>query len=140
MRTLTLIILLQISLLASSIEWSLSFGPAYMKARVESKPLLVYITQPGCGTCKYMEENVFTEKTVRGYLSANYVGVKLYLGDEGLPKHLKPFASPTFYILNHDQSEVTDAVIGGKNADAFLEFLEEGVDYYKIKNISKEEK
>ena len=37
-------------------------------------------------------------------------------------------------MLNHDKSEVTDAVVGGKNSENFLMFLEEGVDYYQIKN------
>ncbi len=140
MRTFILIMLLSLSVFAAPVEWSLSFTPASAKAKSKNKLLLVYITQPGCGTCKFMEENVFPDKKVHAYLTANYVGVKLYLGDAGLPQHLKPFASPTFYILDDEQREVTDAVIGGKDADGFLEFLEEGVDYNKINMRNKEQK
>jgi thiol:disulfide interchange protein len=134
MRTLLLSLFFTLSLFAAPLKWSLNFDSAFERATAEHKPLLLYITQAGCGTCKYMEENVFIEKKIREYMDAHYVYAKLYLGDKGIPANLEPFATPTFYILNHDRSEVTDAVIGGKRPDAFLMFLEEGVDYYQIKN------
>ena len=134
MRIVLMTLFLTLSVFAAPLKWSLNFDSALERATAEHKPLLLYITQAGCGTCRYMEENVFVDKEIREYMDAHYVYVKLYLGDKSVPANLEPFATPTFYILNHDRSEVTDAVLGGKNSENFLMFLEEGVDYYQIKN------
>ena len=134
MRTALLTLLFSLSLAAAPLKWSPDFDGAFARAVAEKKPLLVYVTQPHCRACRFMEEKVFPDKEIEAYLDAHYVYVKLQLGDKSLPSHLEPFGTPTFYVLNRDKSEVTDAVVGGKNSENFLMFLEEGVDYYQIKN------
>ena len=134
MRILFATLLFALSLFAEPISWSSDFNSAFGRAVTEKKPLLIYVTQPHCRACTFMEEKVFPDTAVSGYVNARYVALKLQLGDKSLPSHLQPFGTPTFYVLNRDQSEVTDAVVGGKNSENFLFFLEEGVDYYQIKN------
>ena len=73
-----------------------------------------------------MEENAFRDKKVQNYLKKHYKFVKLHLNDKELPEYLQTFATPTFYILNGKGKEIADTLMGGKNAESFYDYLEEG--------------
>ncbi len=132
MKSLLMIIAMQLLLSAQGLPWYKSFDTAFNHAVKSDKPLMIYITQPGCGVCERMEKSVFVDQTVQNYFNKHYIGAKLNLNDKGLPENLKPFATPTFYIVNQDKVEVTDTVLGGKTLEGFMDYLEEGVDYYQL--------
>ncbi len=131
MRFLLALLLVLSSLNAASIGWQRNYEAALAKAKSEAKPLMVYLYLPNCGTCNYMNKNVFSDKKVIDYINKNYVAVKLYTNDKSLPKKLQSEMSPVFYFLNPQNSEMIESVMGGKNAEKFLELLEESADTYK---------
>jgi len=115
---------------AETLQWSRNFKFNFDAAKKADLPLLVYVTQPGCSVCQWMEENTFADDEVKRYLKTHYKYVKLYLNDKELPKYLEPFGTPTFYILNAKGKEVADTLMGGKNAESFYEYLEDGYFFY----------
>lgn len=125
-KTISVLLLLASLLGAETLEWSRNFKMNFNAAQKADLPLLVYVTQADCSVCQWMEENAFADDEVKRYLKTHYKFVKLYLNDKELPEHLKTFATPTFYILNAEGKEIADTLMGGKNAESFYEYLEEG--------------
>ena len=131
MRKIIIVLLLLASTLsAAALEWPHDYKKALIEAQDADLPLLIYVKQPGCGVCEWMEENAFADDTVQAYLQKHYKIAKFDLGDKALPKHLKPYATPTFYILNTEGRETGETLMGGKTPESFLEYLEEGYFFY----------
>ncbi|MGB6018398.1 MAG: DUF255 domain-containing protein, partial [Sulfurimonadaceae bacterium] len=104
---------------------------ALKKAKKEDKPLMLYLYMLNCNACNYMNNEVFTDKRVVDYLTKNYVVVKLYTNDRGLPKELRVEMSPVFHFLNSQNSEMIESIIGGRNAEKFLKLLKNSYADYK---------
>ena len=131
MRFLLAIVLTVTALNAASISWQHNYQKALLKAKNEDKPLMVYLYLPNCKTCGYMNGNVFRDRKVIDYMGKNYVAVKLYPNDNGLPAELRSEMSPVFFFLNSQNAEVIESIMGGKNAEKFLKLLQESYDGYK---------
>ena len=131
MRLLLALLLALTALNAATIGWQHNYQKALAKAKGGDKPLLVYLYLPNCKSCSYMNDNVFSDKRVIDYVEKNYVAVKLYPNDKGLPQALQSGMSPVFYFLNSQNAEVIESVMGGKNAEKFLELLQKSHDGYK---------
>lgn len=130
MRVLIALLFLLEALYGASISWERNYPKALLKAKHADKPLMVYLYLPHCGTCNYMNKNVFINKDVIDYVEKNYVAVKLYTNDKGLPDELKSEMAPVFHFMDPRNSANIATVIGGKNAESFLELLEESYDTY----------
>jgi len=118
------------TLYGASISWEHNYPKALAKAKGADRPLMVYLYLPNCGSCNYMNKNVFTDRDVIDYLEKNYVVVKLYTNDKGLPDELKSEMAPVFHFMDPRSSKRIGTVMGGKNAEKFLELLEESYDTY----------
>ncbi len=134
MRFLLALLLTLTALNAASISWQHNYQKALSKAKSEDKPLMLYLYLPNCKSCGYMNENVFSDRQIIDYLGKNYVAVKLYPNDSGLPIELRSEMSPVFFFLNSQNSEVIESIMGGKNAEKFLKLLQESYDGYKAEN------
>jgi len=132
-RILIALLFLLEALYGASISWERNYPKALDKAKRADKPLMVYLYLPDCGTCNYMNKNVFTQRGVIDYLEKNYVAVKLYTNDKGLPDELKSEMAPVFHFIDPRSSKKIETVIGGKNAESFLELIEESYGAYKEK-------
>ena len=104
---------------------------ALEKAKKEDKPLLIYLYMLNCYPCEYTDKNAFTDKKVIDYLTKNYVVVKLYTNDRGLPQELRAKVSPVFHVLNSQNGEIIESVEGGRTAEKFLRMLENCYEDYK---------
>ncbi len=129
-KVIIVLLFLASTLSAAALEWSHDYKATLHQAQDADLPLLIYVSQPGCGVCEWMEENAFADNAVQTYLEKHYKIAKFELGDKTLPKHLKPYATPTFYILNTEGKEIRETLMGGKTPKSFLEYLEEGHSLY----------
>lgn len=59
------------------------YEKALQLAREQHKPLMIDFTGWACVNCRKMEENVWTEPSVKAYIEANYILVSLYVDDRG---------------------------------------------------------
>ena len=85
--------------------------------------MLVFMNKPGCGSCEYMKENVFTDESVVAYLNENYVSVSLDIYTNDAPKELQVTVTPVFHFLNSDTSQAIETLVGGKTAPFFVKLL-----------------
>ena len=123
MLKLILLALMSLSLYASDVAWFTSYAKAAETAKTENKPMLVFMNKPGCGSCAYMKENVFTDAAVIAYLNSGYVAVSLDIHTNDAPKALQVNVTPVFHFLKSDGSKSIETLVGGKTAPFFLKLL-----------------
>jgi len=125
MRNFLLLILTTLSLYASEVSWFTSYEEGTQAAKEQQKPMLVFMNKPGCGSCAYMKENVFTDPSVVKYLNNNYISISLDIHTNDAPKDLQVKVTPVFYFLKADGSEAQEKLLGGKTAPFFLKLLKQ---------------
>jgi len=123
MKTLLLLALMTAGLYASDVSWYSSYVKAAETAKNDNKPMLVFMNKPGCGSCTYMKENVFTDAAVVSYLAEHYVSVSLDIHTNDAPKSLQVTVTPVFHFLKSDGSVSQETLFGGKTAPFFLKLL-----------------
>lgn len=114
-----------LTLYAGEIDWYYDYTEALEKAQNENKYILVFMSQPGCGTCEYMKENVFVDGDVENYINSHFVALTLNVYDEDVPTPLKVRVTPVFHFLDQKGEPVRPKLIGGKTAPFFLKLLQE---------------
>ena len=124
-RTIFLSLLLSIQLFAGGIDWYFVYDEALEDAKAQNKKILVFMTQPGCGTCNYMKENVFTQAEIKGHIEKHFIPLELTAYHKDIPEHLRGRATPVFHFLDGAGKSIHPKLIGGKTAPAFLKLLQE---------------
>ncbi len=104
---------------------------ALQKAKESDKPLLVYLHRRNCHACDYMENATLTDTKVAAYLNTNYIVVRLFTNDSELPKALRAEMSPVFHFLNARNNEMIESIIGGRDAEKFMQLLQNGYKDYQ---------
>ena len=131
MKFILVLLLTLGSLHGLSVDMQEDYTEALEKAKKEDKPLMIYLYMLNCYPCEYMDENTFTDKEVIDYLTKNYVVVKLYTNDRGLPKELRVEISPVFHFINPQNGEMIESIMGGRDANRFLKLLQNSYLDYK---------
>ena len=124
MRPLPFLLLLCLTLAAAPIRWYGDYAAAFAAARETHKPLMLFLTRPGCKSCAYMRDKVFTDGAVQAYVNAHFIAAELGNADSGLPQRYRMKVTPVFTFLDADEDEIVEQIVGGKNAPHFLETLE----------------
>lgn len=133
------------------------FEEAKAYAAEVGKPLFVDFTGHGCVNCREMEARVWSDPRVLEILKNDYVIVALYADDKtelpesewvtadngkvlkGLGKinsyfakvNFKVNAQPFYCVLNENDEYLTKPRGYDLNPDAFVKFLQDGIDNYK---------
>ena len=123
MKKLLLFALMTFSVYASEVSWFHSYVKAAQAAKTENKPMLIFMNKPGCGSCEYMKENVFTDEAVTSYLNENYIAVSLNINTNDAPKKLQVNVTPVFHFLDSNGNQALETLAGGKTAPFFLKLL-----------------
>lgn len=116
---------------ATEINWLESYTKASQIAKIENKPMLVFINRPDCGACKMMKEVVFKDKIVYPYINENFVPVSLNINKNDAPKDLQSEVTPTFHFVKYDGTKIRETLVGGKTGKFYLNILKEAVAAYK---------
>ncbi len=125
MRKLFLFMVMLIQLSAAGIAWQPFYDEALKQAQAEHKKVLVFMSQPGCGTCEYMKENVFSDGEVKAYITAHFIPLQLNVHHDDVPEHLRERVTPVFHFLDASGKDIHPKLIGGKTAPFFLKLLNE---------------
>jgi len=118
-----LFLLLTFQLYGAQIFWHDSYKDAQEEAIDTHKPMLIFMSQEGCGACEYMEDIVLVDKAVSDYLDKYYITAHLDIHSNDAPIDLQIPVTPVFHFLNSDGSELKDAVLGGKKTSLFLKAI-----------------
>lgn len=125
MSKLILLMLLSVGLHAAQFNWIYTYKEASAKALKENKPMVVYMHRPGCESCDFLEQKVFSDENLSAYVNEHYVPTLLNVSKSDIPKHLLVKASPVFHFVNGKGEIIEETLYGGKNAKAFLKILQE---------------
>jgi thiol:disulfide interchange protein len=137
--------------------------PAIEFARNVNKPILIDFSGYGCVNCREMEASVWTDPKVKDFLENNFVLVSLYVDDKTLlPVEqaitiddgniktklrtigdkwsfleyslVKRQSQPMYVIMDHNGRILNELYRYNKNPNAFLEWLQEGLEAYYLVN------
>lgn len=137
--------------------------PAIEFARNVNKPILIDFSGYGCVNCREMEASVWTDPKVKDFLENNFVLVSLYVDDKTLlPVEqaitiddgniktklrtigdkwsfleyslVKRQSQPMYVIMEHNGRILNELYGYNKNPNAFLEWLQEGLEAYYLVN------
>ncbi len=130
-------------------------GMAY--AKQVNKPVILDFTGWSCVNCRKMEDNVWSDKTVLGLLSNDYVLISLYVDDKTtLPEneqyisettkrkvktignkwsdfqatHFKTNAQPFYVLIGHDGQMLAQPKGYDTSIDGYLKFLKDGLNNF----------
>ncbi len=134
MRFILVLLLTFNTLYGLPVDMQEDYSDALEMAKREEKPLLIYLFMLNCKTCDYMDREVFSNEKVSTYLHENYIVVKLYTNERGLPPELRVEMSPVFHFLNSQNGEMIESIIGGRNAQKFLKLLQNSYADYEDEN------
>ena len=117
--------LLALTLAAGPIRWVNDYHQAFAQARAAHKPLMLFLSRPGCKSCAYMHDKVFTDMKVQAFVNAHFIAAELPIRDPGLPEKYQVKVSPVFTFLDAGADEIVEQITGGKKPARFLETLQQ---------------
>ena len=127
-------------------------------AKAQGKPVLIDFTGFGCVNCRKMEASVWTDANVADKLTKDYVLISLYVDDKtplpqpmevtfnGEKRTLRTIgdkwsylqaskfganAQPFYVAVDNDGNPLTAAFSFKEDVNAYLEFLNKGLDNYR---------
>ena len=117
-----------------SLQWFAKVSLAKKKAKELSKPIFLDFSGKTCTNCRWMEQNIFSQKKVFKDLQEKFVLLRLYtdvgeLADENLQYQIKKFnniALP-FYAIILFNEEILAQNAGVMNSVEFLAFLNKNI-------------
>ncbi len=130
MKKMVLLMAMVLSVYAAEVNWFTSYKEAAVAAKAQEKPMLLFMNKPGCGSCAYMKENVFSDEKIIAYLNTHYVAVSLDTKSNDAPEQFQVAVTPVFHFVRHDGSIIKNTLTGGKTAPFFLKLLGIAKDAY----------
>lgn len=110
---------------AQKISWLDDYDEALTLAKAKHMPLLVFMSQEHCGSCKYMKQEVFSDAKMIDYVNAHFIPLMLDINGFDVPKSLQTTMTPVFHFLDENGHKLRKSLIGGKTALFFLPMLKE---------------
>lgn len=104
------------------IHFESDYPTALEKAKQSNKPLFIDFYATWCGPCKYLEQDVFTDKGVADYFNTHYVSLRVDAEKEeqALVERIGVSAYPTLLFLSPEGEEIKRQV-GAVPAAGLLE-------------------
>ena len=99
---------------------------------VPDKITMLFVTQPSCPSCDKLEETMELSRP-KALLNKYFNIKKVYLGEK-LPDGLvEPNGTPTVYFLGANNEILVEPMVGEKEEEGLIEFLEDAL--LEFKNI-----
>ncbi len=116
------------------VTFSTNLTAAIETAKVQGKPVFVYIRSEYCGWCRKFEEETFTNQTVIKTLNENFVLVSLDINkQQNETKSFAVFGTPTMVFLDSNGTGLK-RIPGYTDTESFLSVINE---ISKIKESKK---
>jgi thiol:disulfide interchange protein DsbD len=118
----------------SNLNWVTSLDEGFNLANLESKKIFIDFTGVTCTNCRWMERNIFTDRSVEE-LMKEFVLVSLYTdaGENYLQKReyqinrFKTAALPYYVILDKNDFVIGEFPGMSRNVNDFQDFLKKGL-------------
>lgn len=100
MKKMVLWLAMPLWLMGAEINWSGSFAQAQVKAKKESKPMLVIITTEQCRWCRKLEATTLEDDTIISTINSKFSAVHVTRDKSVYPKNLTAKMVPMSYFLD----------------------------------------
>ncbi|MFI3314713.1 MAG: thioredoxin family protein [Rikenellaceae bacterium] len=107
-------------------EESATLSSLLTKSKEEGKLIFVDCYASWCGPCKFMDNNVFSNKNVGEFMNDNFINAKFDMEkDEGptIGRKYSIKSYPTFLILD-SKGNIVAKLVGSSNANEFISRIE----------------
>ena len=107
---------------------------------IPDKITMLFVTQPSCPSCDKLEETMELSKP-KELLNKYFDLKKVYLGEKLPDGLIAPNGTPTVYFLGADNEVLVEPMVGEKEEQALMDFLEDALlefkNLYKIDLVAK---
>ncbi len=124
-------LLLVFGSLFAEIEWAMDYEDALIESKESGKPVFVMISQKSCNYCFFMKSQVFTKPKVAKFINENFVPVELDLESDPIPGYLKPYGTPTFYLVAKGGDKISRPIVGAARSEAFIKRVQKELEYIR---------
>jgi len=118
---------------SGKVNWALSYDMAKELAQKEQKLVMVDVSLSHCPPCRYLAQNVYSNKEVANFINKNFVPV-FYLADkDSVPLEVQTYftgSTPTIMFIKPN-GELFFRFIGARPPQIFLKILENINQKYK---------
>ena len=104
------------------------------EVKIPEKITMLFVTQPSCPSCDKLEETMKLTKP-KELLSKYFDFKKVYLGEKLPDGLMEPNGTPTVYFLGANNEVLVEPMVGEKEEQALMEFLEDAL--LEFKNVYK---
>ena len=87
---------------------------------------MLFITQPHCPSCDRLEETMRLEKP-KSLIQSYFKTKKIYLGEKLPDGLIPPNGTPTVYFLGYKDTPLLEPMVGEKNEEGLMMFLEDAL-------------
>ena len=110
------------------------------KKDIPNKITLLFVTQPHCPSCKILEKTMKLEKPAK--LILNYFKIhKINIGEKIPDGLIPPNGTPTVYFLGYKNELLVEPMVGEKNEERLMMFLNDALyEFKKLYGIDLEKK
>jgi protein disulfide-isomerase len=130
MKKILLFTLFSISLFGAEIGWDDTFAQAQVKAKKESKPMLVIITTEQCRWCRKLEATTLSDDAVISKINSRFVPVHVTRDKCVYPKALTAKMVPMSYFLD-GEGKVIYSIPGYWTSEDYLSILDDALRKHK---------
>jgi thiol-disulfide isomerase/thioredoxin len=102
--------------------------------KIPDKITMLFVTQPSCPSCDKLEVTMQQSKP-KELLNKYFNLKKVYLGEKLPDGIMEPNGTPTVYFLGSDNEVLVEPMVGEKEEQALMEFLEDAL--LEFKNVYK---
>lgn len=100
MKKMVLWLAMPLWLMGAEINWNSSFAEAQVKAKKESKPMLVIITTEQCRWCRKLEATTLEDDAIISTINSKFSAVHVTRDKSVYPKNLTAKMVPMSYFLD----------------------------------------
>jgi uncharacterized protein YyaL (SSP411 family) len=131
MKKIFFLIMLSIAVFGAEITWNSSYDEALLKAKKESKPLLVLITSEQCRWCRKLESTTLQDEEIVSRINAKFQAVNVTKDKSIYPKNLVAKMVPMSYFIDPSNGKVLYSIPGYWGSEDYNSVLDDALVKYK---------
>lgn len=131
MIKLFFLLMLSIGVFGAEITWNSSYDEALLKAKKESKPLMVVITSEQCRWCRKLESTTLQDEEIVARINTKFQAVNVTKDKSTYPKNLTAKMVPMSYFIDPSNGKVLYSIPGYWGSEDYSSILDDALRKYK---------
>ncbi|MBN2895082.1 MAG: thioredoxin family protein [Campylobacterales bacterium] len=124
MKRILIVWMVAASALLAEFDWAASYEAGLAEAKQEGKKVMLMFSTQTCKMCNYMKKTVYEDERVGEYIDAFFIPVEVDIERHPNKYGYKVIGTPTYYFLTPEGEPIGRMMVGGADADGFLEQLQ----------------